>query len=168
MQILLIRKGYAINDRAGAALANLQRSGSAIGILRSRIESRVNPGTCTHDPGLDRVLELVKSAELLLREMSFKAESARYLDELIEIMSGARENIGGIEGDILELVPRAESALSEMNDVISNILQSMSPAVDPAIIEHASAQAELLNQQTTEKAQSKEVVMQADLERVAV
>lgn len=168
MQILLIRKGYAINDRAGAALANLQRSASAIGMLRSRIESRVNPGACTPDPGLDRVLELVKSAELLLREMSFKAESARYLDEFIKIMSGARENIGGIEGDILELVPRAESALSEMNDVISNILQSMSPAVDPAIIERASAQAELLSQQTTEKAQSKGVVMQADLERVAV
>jgi hypothetical protein len=170
-QILLFRKGGTIGERAGTALASLQRSTSAIGILRERIESRIGSGS--EDPGLARVLELVKNAELLLKEMSYKAESVRYLGEFITIMNSAKESVGGIEGDIVELVPRAEEALSEMSDVISSVLLSMSAEVDPLILAKAAAQVAALGTgKADEKSQLKEPEAQKEseeeLEKIAI
>ncbi len=130
-----------MKERASAALANLQRNAYALGILRSRVESRINlvlsNGGRADSDELTKVLELVKNGELILKEMSEKIESARFLEEFIHIINGAADSVSEIREDVQELVPMAEAALAEMHDAISQVSIFMAPAskdeIDPSI-----------------------------------
>ena len=141
---MLLRKGATIADRAGAALGNLQRSASAMGILRARIESRMKDGGSGDGNDLAKVLQLVKDAELLLKEMSGKAESARFLEDFVRIVGGTAESIGQVKDDVSELVPMAEAALDQMRDVVTSVSvvlssPAMKDEIDPVILEQVSA-----------------------------
>jgi hypothetical protein len=119
-----------MNDRANAALGNLQRKAYAMSLLRSRIESRIsaiasNGGKPEGVQELTRVLELVKNGELILKEVSVKVESARFLEEFVQIINGAAESVNEIKDDVEDLVPMAEAALSEMHDAISHVSMIM-------------------------------------------
>jgi phage shock protein A len=123
---LLFKKSGSIKERANAALASLQRNAYAMGLLRSRLESRINfilsanSKTESHQE-LTRVLELVKNGEMILHEMSEKIESTRYLEDFIMIIESAASSVSEIKDDIEQMVPAAEAALEEMHDAISKV-----------------------------------------------
>ena len=138
-----------MKDRASAALANLQRKAYAMSILRSRIQSRIdtimqNGGNADSASELNRLLDLVKNGELILKEVSDKVESARFLEEFIHIINGATESVSEIKGDVEELVPMAEAALAEMQDAISHVSSRVVPEsreeIDPLIMAQISAE----------------------------
>lgn len=118
-------------------------------ILRSRIESRVGVvlgtgGNAESAQELNRLLELVKNGELILKEMSDKVESARFLEEFVQIINGAAESVSEIREDVEELVPIAEAALTEMHDAITHVSTVLSEPreeeVDPTIFAQISAE----------------------------
>jgi hypothetical protein len=150
---LLFKKNNAsIKEKANAALASLQRNAYAMGMLRSRLESRINfalnekkGGSAESCQELTRVLELVKNGELILHEMSEKIESARFLEEFVMIMDSAASSVSEIKDDIEQMVPVAEAALEEMHDAISKVSSGL-PAdlrqeIEPAILAEAAAAA---------------------------
>lgn len=151
---LLFRKDSTLRERATVALANLQRNSCAMGMLRSRIESRMNfilkGGNSDEYQELARVLELVKNGELILNELSGKVEAARFLEEFVTIIDGAAESVSAIKGDVEHLVPLAENAIAEMSDALSKISGGLyTPEPDLAyaeiqqrIIDEATAAAE--------------------------
>lgn len=140
---MLFKKNGAIKERANAALASLQRNAYALGILRSRLESRINFVLSTNSKTesqheLTRVLELVKNGEMILHEMSQKIESTRYLEDFILIMESAASSVSEIKEDIEQMVPAAEAALEEMQDTISKVsgghAVDLRQEVEPAIL----------------------------------
>ncbi len=150
---MLFKKNNAsTKERANAALASLQRNAYAMGMLRSRLESRINfalnekkGGSAESCQELTRVLELVKNGELILHEMSEKIESARFLEEFVMIMDSAASSVSEIKDDIEQMVPVAEAALEEMHDAISKVSSGL-PAdlrqeIEPAILAEAAAAA---------------------------
>jgi hypothetical protein len=143
---LLFKKNASIKERANAALASLQRNAYAMGILRSRLESRINfilngSGRTEGYQELTRVLELVKNGELILHEMSEKIESARFLEEFVVIMDSAASSVSAIKNDLEQMVPAAEAALEEMHEAISKV--SGMPAelgeIEPGILAEVTA-----------------------------
>ncbi|AFU57508.1 MAG: hypothetical protein QXX64_02110 [Nitrososphaera sp.] len=138
----------SIKERANAALASLQRNAYAMGMLRSRLESRINftlneKGSTESCQELTRVLELVKNGEMILHEMSEKIESARFLEEFVMIMDSAASSVSEIKDDIEQMMPAAEAALEEMHDAISKVSSGL-PAdlrqeIEPAILAEAVA-----------------------------
>jgi hypothetical protein len=144
----LFKKNASITERANAALASLQRNAYAMGMLRSRLESRVNfiineKGSAESCQELSRVLELVKNGELILHEMSDKIESARFLEEFAAIMDSAASSVSMIKDDLEQMVPVAEAALEEMHDAISKVSAGL-PAdlrqeIEPEILAEAAA-----------------------------
>jgi len=104
----------------------MQRNASAMSMLRSRLESRVNTildkeGKTEGYQELSRVLELVRNSELILHEMTEKIESARYLEEFVAIMDNAASSVSEVKGDLERMVPEAEAALEEMHDAFSKV-----------------------------------------------
>lgn len=144
----MFKKNASVKDRANAALASLQRNAYAMGMLRSRLESRVNfiiheKGSAESCQELSRVLELVKNGELILHEMSEKIESARFLEEFAVIMDSAASSVSEIKEDLEQMVPAAEAALEEMHDAISKVSTGL-PAelrqeIDPGILAEVTA-----------------------------
>lgn len=120
----MFKKNASVKERAHAALASLQRNAYAMSMLRSRIESRISfalSHKAADNQELGRVLELVKNGELILREMSEKIESARFLEEFTIIMDSAASSVSEIKDDLEQMVPAAEAALEEMHDAISKV-----------------------------------------------
>ncbi|HVX02616.1 MAG TPA: hypothetical protein VHA09_05640 [Nitrososphaera sp.] len=139
---MLFRKDSAtLRERASVALASLERNAYAIGMLRSKIESRADfilksQGSSDEYRELARVLELVKNGEIVINELSGKIEAARFLEEFVTIINGAAESVSAVKGDVEHLVPLAENALAEMQDAISKISGGLyTPNPEPAQIE---------------------------------
>ncbi|MGI0036917.1 MAG: hypothetical protein ACRD99_01000 [Nitrososphaera sp.] len=157
-----------MKDRASAALANLQRKAYAMSVLRSRIESRIyivlqNGGNADSNGELNRLLDLVKNGELVLKEVSDTVDSARFLEEFIHIINGAAESVDDIKGDVEELVPMAEAALAAMHDAISHVSKVMVPEprgeIDPSILAQISAEIAIVsNRHTMETTRDKNVL----------
>jgi hypothetical protein len=122
----LFRRGTTVKERAVAVLAELQRNSTAMSLLRSKLESKIslaagNGGSAENRQELARMLALVKNGEMILNELTLKAESARFLGEFVRILDSASASFGEIKRDLHELVPVAEAALSEMHDAIAGI-----------------------------------------------
>jgi hypothetical protein len=144
----LFKKSASIKDRANAALASLQRNAYAIGMLRSRLESRVNfimneKGSAESCQELSRVLELVKNGELILHEMSDRIESARFLEEFAVIMDSAASSVSEIKDDLEQMVPAAEAALEEMHDAMfkasAGLPAELRQEIEPGIFAEVAA-----------------------------
>jgi hypothetical protein len=163
---LLFRKDSTLRERATVALANLQRNSYAMGMLRARIESRMDfimkGGSNDEYQELARVLELVKNGELILNELSGKVEAARFLEEFIMIIDGTADSVSAIKGDVEHLVPLAENAIAEMSDALSKIsggLYEPEPVhaeIQQNIIAEAAAEAEARVQQKAEPEKERE------------
>jgi len=112
-----------VKERAVAVLAELQRNSAAMSLLRSKLESRISSaagnGGSENRQELTRMLSLVKNGEMILNELTLKAESARFLEEFIRILDSASASFDEIKCDLHQLVPVAEAALSEMHDAIA-------------------------------------------------
>jgi hypothetical protein len=145
---LLFKKNASMTERANAALASLQRNAYTMGMLRSRLESRINlilnkSGKAEGYQELTRVLELVKNGELILHEMSEKIESVRFLEEFVTIIDSAASSVSEIKGDLEQMLPAAEAALEEMHDAISKVSTGL-PAglrkeIEPGILAEVTA-----------------------------
>lgn len=123
---MLFKKNGSIKERANAALSSLQRNAYAMGMLRSRLESRINfilraNSKAENHQDLTRMLELVKNGEIILHEMSEKIESTRYLEDFIMIIESAASSVSEIKDDIEQMIPAAEAALEEMHDAIYKV-----------------------------------------------
>jgi hypothetical protein len=145
---LLFKKNTSIKERANAALASLQRNAYAMGMLRSRLESRITltlneKGNTNGCEELTRVLELVKNGELILHEMSEKIESFSFLEEFVTIMDSAASSVSMIKTDLEQMMPAAEAALEEMHDAISKIStglqEELRKGMEPAILAEVTA-----------------------------
>jgi BMFP domain-containing protein YqiC len=164
----LFKKNASIKERANAALSSLQRNAYAMGMLRSRLESRINfvlkesNGKTEGYNELSRVLELVKNGELILQEMSEKIESARFLEEFVIIMDSAASSVSGIKDDIEQMMPAAEAALEEMHNAISKVFAGLTEGVrkeiEPAILAELTA---------TIAADSTNAIVAAEMKEVA-
>lgn len=135
-----------MKERAIAVLASLQRNSYAMNVLRSKLESRIsftmgNGGSAESCQELTRILILVKNGEMILNELTLKAESARFLEEFIQIIDNASASFGEIKNDMQELVPIAEAALSEMHDAIAVITPGMAKELKEEIDLSVLAQA---------------------------
>jgi hypothetical protein len=137
-----------MKERANAALARIQRNAYAMGILRSRLESRISlilnqNGKTDGYSDLTRVLELVKNGELVLHEISEKIESARFLEEFTVIMDSAASSVSEIKDDLERMVPEAEAALEKMHEAISNVSTGLPTElrheIEPGILAEVSA-----------------------------
>jgi hypothetical protein len=144
----MFKKSASLKERANASLASLQRNAYAMGMLRSRLESRINfalreKGGAESCQELTRVLELVKNGEMILHEISEKIESARFLEEFVVIMDSAASSVSEIKGDLEQMVPAAEAALEEMHDAISKVSTGLSAELrqemEPAILAEVTA-----------------------------
>lgn len=162
-----------MKDRASASLANLQRKAYAMSMLRSRIESRIdiilqNGGNAGNTGELNRLLDLVKNGEQILKEVSDRVESARFLEEFVHIINGAAESVNEIKGDVEELVPMAEAALVQMHDAIAQISVVVVPEsreeIDPSILAQISAEVAVSsNRQLVEMPTEKKIVEPAQV-----
>lgn len=117
-----------------------------MGMLRSRLESRINYSLSQKQSSyqeLTKVLELVKNGEMILREMSEKIESARFLEEFVVIMDSAASSVSDIKGDLEQMMPAAEAALEEIHDTIFNgstgLAAEIRREMDPAILAEVTA-----------------------------
>lgn len=137
-----------MKERANATLSSLQRNSYAMSILRSKLESRINfikgsGGQIDSCQELTRMLDLVKNGELILKKMSEKVESARFLEEFIQIIDSAAASFGEIKADIEQLAPMAEAALNEMHETLASVSTEMAPGlrqdIDPSILSEATA-----------------------------
>lgn len=141
----MFKKNASLKERANAALASLQRNAYAMGLLRSRLESRINfalnqRGDREGCQELTRVLELVKNGEMILHEMSEKIESARFLEEFAVIMDSAASSVHEIRDDLEQMVPAAEAALEEMHDAISKVSTGIPvDLIEPGILAEVTA-----------------------------
>jgi hypothetical protein len=142
---LIFKKSASLKERANAALSSLQRNVYAMGMLRSRLDSRVNfitnqNGSAASCQELARVLELVKNGEMILHDMSEKIETARFLEEFVMIMDSAASSVSEIKCDLELMVPAAEAALEEMRDAISKVSTGI-PAqlMEPALLAEVTA-----------------------------
>ncbi len=141
----MFKKNASMKERANAALASLQRNAYAMGILRSKLESRINfalnqKGGAEGCPELTRVLELVKNGEMILHEMSEKIETARFLEEFVVIMDSAASSVRDIKEDLGQMVPAAEAALEEIHDAISRVSMGLSgELIEPGILAEVTA-----------------------------
>jgi hypothetical protein len=141
----LFKKNASMKERANAALASLQRNAYAMGILRSRLESRINfsldqKGGAEGCAELTRVLELVKNGEMILHEMSEKIETARFLEEFAVIMDSAASSVRDIKEDLGQMVPAAEAALEEIHDAISKVSTGLpEQLIEPGILSEVTA-----------------------------
>ncbi len=140
---MLFKKNGSVKERANAALASLQRNAYAMGILRSRLESRINFILSANSKSescqeMTRMLELVKNGEMILHEMSEKIESTRYLEDFIMIIEGAASSVSEIKDDIGQMVPAAEAALEEIHHAISKLsgghAVDLRHEIEPAIL----------------------------------
>src|SRR5437870_1830787 len=91
-----------------------------MGILRSRLESRINfilsaNGRSESCQEMTRVLELEKNGEMILHEMSEKIESTRYLEDFIMIKQVAASSVSEIQDDIEQMIPADEAAVEEIH-----------------------------------------------------
>jgi hypothetical protein len=147
---VLFKKNLAMKERANTALTNLQRSAYAMGMLRSRLESRIdfilneNGGTKSESyHELAKVLKLVKNGEVMLNDLSEKIESTCFLEEFIAILDGAAASVHEIKNDIEQIMPLAEATLQELHDAISKVSVDMPPElreeIEQAILAEVSA-----------------------------
>jgi hypothetical protein len=141
----LFKKNASMKERANAALASLRRNAYAMGILRSKLESRINfslnqKGGAEGYAELTRVLELVKTGEMILHEMSEKIETARFLEEFAVIMDSAASSVRDIKEDLGQMVPAAEAALEEIHDAISRVSTGLpEELIEPGILAEVTA-----------------------------
>lgn len=117
-------------------MSDLETEIKAMHSLRSRLQSTVNDTLtsamksdnkelATHYieeyDDLVNLLNIVKSAEMLLQNLSVKIDSARYLNEFVVILESAMASLRVIKSDISRIVPAVDNTL----DTISNSIREI-------------------------------------------
>ncbi len=131
-----LKKDIDLKQRTYQAMSDLETEIKAMHSLRSRLQSTVddtltsamksdNKELATHYieeyDDLVNLLNIVKSAEMLLQNLSVKIDSARYLNEFVVILETAMVSLRVIKCDISRVVPAVDNTL----DTISNSIREI-------------------------------------------
>jgi hypothetical protein len=126
-----LKKDMDLKERTVQAMYNLEIEIKAIHSLRNRLQKDVNdslleavksdePTTHYLDEcdDLVKLLNIVKSAEMLLQNLSVKIDSTQYLQEFVNILDSAMRSVYTIKSDISRIVPVVDSTLDRINNSI--------------------------------------------------
>jgi len=129
--LFTLKKGIDLKERTYQAMSDLETEIKAMHSLRNRLQSTVNDALtfamksdnkelATHYieqyDDLAYMLNIVKSAEMLLQNLSVKIDSTRYLQEFVSILDKAMISLRVVKSDISRIVPAIDTTL----DTISN------------------------------------------------
>jgi hypothetical protein len=126
-----LKKDMDLKERTVQAMYNLETEIKAMHSLRNRLQKNVNdslleavksdePTTHYLDEydDLVKLLNIVKSAEMLLQNLSVKIDSTQYLQEFVNILDSAMRSVYTIKSDISRIVPVVDSTLDRINNSI--------------------------------------------------
>lgn len=131
-----LKKDIDLKERTYQAMSDLETEIKAMHSLRSRLQSTVNDALtsamksdnkelATHYieeyDDLVNLLNIVKSAEMLLQNLSVKIDSARYLNEFVVILESAMVSLRVIKSDISRIVPSVDNTLDTITNSIGEI-----------------------------------------------
>lgn len=126
-----LKKDMDLKERTVQAMYNLEIEIKAMHSLRNRLQKNVNDSlleavksdeSTTHYldeyDDLIMLLNIVKSAEMLLQNLSVKIDSTQYLQEFVNILDSAMRSVYTIKSDISRIVPVVDSTLDRINNSI--------------------------------------------------
>lgn len=129
-------KNVELVARTRRAIIELEVELTAIHALRSRLKSSVNDTLALamksgskelaahyqeEGDNLAALLDIARSAEMLLQNLSIKIESARYLQELVAILDRAAASLRVIKSGISTMMPVLDSTLDTIGSSIAGI-----------------------------------------------
>ena len=132
----MLKKNIDLKERTYQAMSDLEMELKAMHSLHNRLQSTVNDALAsamksdskelaTHYieeyDDLVNLLNIVKSAEILLQNLSVKIDSARYLQELVVILDSAMISLRVIKSDISRVVPAIDTTLDKISNSITDI-----------------------------------------------
>ena len=130
------KKDIDLKERTYQAISDLETEIKSMHSLRNRLQFIVNDALvsamksdnkefATHHieeyDDLVNMLNIVKSAEMLLQNLSVKIDSARYLQEFVVILDSAMTSLGIIRSDISRIVPIIDTNLDRISNSIREI-----------------------------------------------
>jgi hypothetical protein len=127
----IFKKRYSLKDRANIALSATNKNSYAMTMLRNRIETKIAvisdrvEGDSDQYLRLTRMLDLVKSGQMLLDDISEHIEYGKFLEEFISIMYNALNSLYDIKPGLEGIVPQAERTLQEMKEIISSMCMTL-------------------------------------------
>jgi len=134
--LFMLKKDIDLKERTYQAMSDLETEIKAMHSLRNRLQSIVNDTLtsamksdnkelATHYieeyDDLVNLLNIVKSAEMLLQNLSVKIDSARYLQEFVVILDSAMISLRVIKSDISRIVPAIDTTLDTISNSITEI-----------------------------------------------
>jgi len=134
--LFTLKNGIDLKERTYQAMSDLETEIKAMHSLRNRLQSTVNDTLAsamksdnkelaTHYieeyDDLVNLLNIIKSAEILLQNLSVKIDSARYLQEFVVILDSAMISLRVIKSDISRVVPAIDTTLDTISNSIMEI-----------------------------------------------
>ena len=134
--LFTLKKSVDLKERTYQAMSDLETEIKAMYSLRNRLQSTVNDALAsamksdnkelaTHYieeyDDLVNLLNIIKSAEILLQNLSVKIDSARYLQEFVVILDSAMISLRVIKSDISRIVPAIDTTLDTISNSITEI-----------------------------------------------
>jgi hypothetical protein len=134
--LFTLKNSIDLKERTYQAMSDLETEIKTMHSLRNRLQSTVNDALtsamksdnnelATHYieeyDDLMNLLKIVKSAEILLQNLSVKIDSARYLQELVAILDNATISLRVIKSDISRVVPAIDTTLDKISNSITEI-----------------------------------------------
>ncbi len=134
--LFTFRKDIDLKDKTYQAMSDLETEIKAMHSLRNRLQCTVNDALAStmrsenkelalqsveqHDD-LVYMLDIVKSAEILLQNLSVKIDSARYLQEFVSILDRAMTSLHIVKSDISRIVPAIDTKLDAITNSMADI-----------------------------------------------
>jgi len=134
--LFTLKKGIDLKERTYQAMGDLETEIKSMHSLRNRLQSTVNDALASamksdnkemanhyieEYDDLVNLLNIVKSAEMLLQNLSVKIDSARYLQEFVVILDSAMISLRVIKSDISRIVPAVDTTLDTISNSIMEI-----------------------------------------------
>ncbi|MFQ5941724.1 MAG: hypothetical protein ACE5KA_08520 [Nitrososphaerales archaeon] len=128
-----LKKDLGLKERAFQAMKNLEIEIKEMHSLRNSLQTNVNDsllGAVKTDneeltaryiyeyDDLANLLNMIKTTEMLLQNLSIKVDSACYLYEYVNILNSALNSVRVIRSDMSKIVPILDSALDRISSSI--------------------------------------------------
>lgn len=134
--LFALKKNIDLKERTYQAMSDLEVEIKAMHSLRNRLQSTVNDALSSamksdnkematnyieEYDDLVNLLNIIKSAEILLQNLSVKIDSARYLQEFVAILDNAMISLRVVKSDISRIVPAIDTTLDKITNSITEI-----------------------------------------------
>jgi hypothetical protein len=138
--LFALKSDIELKERTYQAISDLETEIKAVHSLRNRLQSTVNDTLASAIRSDDKemanryieeyddlvnLLNIVKSGEILLQNLSVKVDSARYLHEFIVILNSAMMSLRVIKSDISRIVPTIDTTLDTIGNSITEIREDL-------------------------------------------